>query len=171
MTQKACEWIDFDLMQYQKNAGEIQKDKDKIKKLNDTLKEVQTQFDAEHYVYKGTREEAIKAFQMKFKTEIEINQKTMLQKYISPPHVVQSYTALEILKLNDKMKIEYGFGMKELEQAIKTMSLNEDKQYKAIEGISKAAIEKNEKEFVAMCSPTDENRGKFLSKCKQFGKA
>ena len=52
---------------------------------------------------------------MKFKTEIEINQKTMLQKYISPPHVVQSYSALEILKLNDKMVIEFGFGMKELE--------------------------------------------------------
>ena len=41
MTDKACEWIDFDPKSYGQNLVEIQKDKEKMNKMNDTLREVQ----------------------------------------------------------------------------------------------------------------------------------
>ena len=136
MTEKACEWIDFELKNFMATSKKISKDKEKTKKVTDKMIEVRKQYHSEVYSFAGTKEDAFKAIMFRTEREGEIHRKMMLQKYISPPQIVQSYAALEMTKMNDAMMVKFGFGMDQLMVAVEKFDLQNDAKFKSLQEIS-----------------------------------
>ena len=117
-------------------SKKISEDKEKTKKVTDKMIEVRKQYHSEVYSFAGTKEDAFKAIMFRTEREGEINRKMMLQKYISPPQIVQSYAALEMTKMNDAMMVKFGFGMDQLMVAVEKFDLQNDAKFKSLQEIS-----------------------------------
>jgi hypothetical protein len=94
----------------------------------------------------------------------------MLQKYISPPAVVQSYSALEMTKINDAMIVKFGFGMDKLMAGVESFKLQDDPKFKGLNDMSLKQRQNDEQKFVNSCTPSDEIKAKYLKEGRAFGK-
>merc|ERR1711957_800508 len=83
ITEKACEWIDFELKNFMASAKKISEDKEKTKTMFEKMTEVRKQYYSEVHKYDGTKEELLKAIMFK----------------------------IESTKINDAMIVKFGFGM------------------------------------------------------------
>ena len=65
ITEKACEWIDFEFKNFMATAKKISEDKEKTKKMTEKMVEVRKQYYGEVYKFEGTKEEVFKAIMFK----------------------------------------------------------------------------------------------------------
>jgi len=158
ITEKACEWIDFELKNFMASAKKISEDKEKTKTMFEKMTEVRKQYYSEVHKYDGTKEELLKAIMFKIEMEGAMHRKIMLQKYISPPQVVQSYTALESTKINDAMIVKFGFGMDKLMAGVETFKLQQDPKFKSLNEMSVKQRQNDEKKFIDSCTPSEETK-------------
>lgn len=101
---------------------------------------------------------------------MEIYKKLILQKYISPPNVVHSYKALEDVKQEDKLRIEFGYNQDQLNLAVYEYELAKDETIKKIEAIALKGRDIDEKKFTESCMPTEEKKAEMLKKVTALGK-
>lgn len=88
MTEKACEWIDFEFKNFMLTSKKISEDKDKNEKIASKIQGVKKAYGLETYKFKQSMADAMNAFKFKINAENDVFKKIMLQKYISPPEVV-----------------------------------------------------------------------------------
>jgi hypothetical protein len=75
MTKKGCEWIDFDIKNYNLSMTEIQKDKELVTQMQKRDYEVRDAFTKETVKYGGTKEAGIEAMKFKISEELVIHRK------------------------------------------------------------------------------------------------
>jgi len=123
---------------------------------------VKKQYHCEVYKFTDTKEKAMDAILFKIEQEGEIHKKTMLQKYISPPQIVQQYAALETFKLSDAMTIKFGFGMDQLMVAVEQFAMQADPKFKSLNQLAFSQRNANEQKFVDDCSPAANVKSCYL---------
>jgi len=94
----------------------------------------------------------------------------MLQKYISPPAVVQSYSALEMTKINDAMIVKFGFGLDKVMAGVESFKLQDDPKFKGLNEMSIKQRTNDEQKFINSCTPSNEIKVAYLKEGRAYGK-
>lgn len=172
MTAQACDWIDYDFKNFHLTMQGLMKEeaKEDAKKLQEKMQEVHAAFRKEKFVFQGDEAKALEIYQWRIRQDIEMNKKMMLQKYMSPPQIIQSYAKLEAQKISDQMMIQFGVDQDYLSSAIESMKLYENQKFKTLQELCKKQMQAEEKKFVESCIPNAEQKAAYLKKAKDFGK-
>lgn len=162
MSEKACEWIEFDIEAFKKTTQTYQEDKEKSMQMSLKLRSVREAFTNERYTFNDSKEKALEAFTWRMSKENEMYRKIMLQKYISPQEMVMNLQGLELHKMSDEMVVKFGFDFDNLATAVSKFNLQEDKKYTTLQAISMKQKESDEKKFVDACMPSEEMKKEYL---------
>lgn len=119
MTRKACEWIDFDLKNYQLTCQAALKEKDTAEQLQKREVEVREEYSRETVKFDGTKEQAIEAAKFKISEEMVIYRKMQSLMFTTNEQQRQANQAIEFSKMSDRIKEKFDFDLDQLSLAVK----------------------------------------------------
>ena len=168
ITQKACEWIELDVKNYQLSVQAVMENEEHRNKLSTTDAEIRLQLEEKEVT--ESEKDVMEASKFKFQRDMEMFRKLQALKYTTSPQAQQEIQNIELSKTSDAILVKYGFDLSHLVRASKHFDLENNKELASFRKIVIAQKESEEKAEFARAQPPKEVVDAIIKEGNALGK-
>ena len=143
ITQKACEWIELDIKNYQLTVQSYMEDETKRTKIQES--DTSVRLALEDTPITDDVKVFIAASKFKFQRDMEMFRKMQAIRLTTSQQAQQEVQNIEMSKTSDALFVEYGFDLSTLVRASKQFKLDDNQELKSFRKIVIAQKESEEK--------------------------
>ena len=153
ISQKACEWIELDMKNYQLSMQAFMDDEKTRAKITATDSEVRLAL--EDVEITQDEKTVIDASKYKFTLDMEMYRKLASLKFTSSPQAQQEVQNIEMSKTSDALMVKFGFDLSHLVRLSKHFKLETNEELKSFRKIVIAQKESEEKQEFERAQPSN----------------
>lgn len=167
MTNKACEWIELDIKNYQLSYQTYLEDETKRNKVNQADQEMRIAL--EDKPIDQDEKTIIEAAKHKFMLDMEMFRKLQTLKYTTAPQAQAEIQNIELSKISDALSLKFGFDLSHYSRCFTHFKLSENKEIASYQKMILAQKQSEEKKEFAAAATPKETVEKMIKEAKDLG--